>query len=277
MPCYQSTNLPSGFLTTGRTSYKTEAECNQACKQGACCEGTTCSVKPQCRCQGAGKTFKGVGTTCSPNPCGCCGGGESIAGKTVTVYVSTDSMPVARWCAGRWVDADGFPQLYVQCPDGQTYFGCRSTKACANPVAGYWVDTATTGVSATYSSNEAATTCNSGQQGSCPGLGSRSASVLVFGFPCKIYAYIDCPSFIGVSDSYRAQYSTNPYYLWDYNANASEYNAFYYVFQYATGTGLNTMTQSINSTPVAPTYSTGSNATWGLTKTVAVTMRLTLA
>jgi hypothetical protein len=69
MPCYQSTNLPSGVTTTGRTSYTTEADCLQACKEGACCEGTTCSVKPQCQCQGAGKVFKGVGTTCSPNPC----------------------------------------------------------------------------------------------------------------------------------------------------------------------------------------------------------------
>ena len=72
MPCYQPSNSPPGFTTTGRTSYATEAECNQACKEGACCEGTTCTVKPQCQCQGTGKTFKGVGTVCSPNPCcGC--------------------------------------------------------------------------------------------------------------------------------------------------------------------------------------------------------------
>jgi hypothetical protein len=73
MPCYQSTNLPSGFSTTGRTTYTTEAECNQACLEGACCEGTTCSVKPACQCQGAGQVFRGVGTTCSPNPCNPCG------------------------------------------------------------------------------------------------------------------------------------------------------------------------------------------------------------
>jgi hypothetical protein len=72
MPCYQSTNLPSGFSTTGRTSYKTEAECNQACKEGACCEGTSCSVKPQCQCQGEGKVFKGVGTVCSTGRCDPC-------------------------------------------------------------------------------------------------------------------------------------------------------------------------------------------------------------
>jgi hypothetical protein len=65
MPCYQSTTLPGGVTATGRTSYKTEAECNQACKEGACCEGTTCTVKPQCQCQGTGKVFKGVGTVCT--------------------------------------------------------------------------------------------------------------------------------------------------------------------------------------------------------------------
>jgi len=69
MACYQSTSLLSGVTTTGRTSYATEADCLQACKEGACCDGTTCTVKPQCQCQGAGKVFKGVGTTCSPNPC----------------------------------------------------------------------------------------------------------------------------------------------------------------------------------------------------------------
>lgn len=69
MPCYQPTSLPSGITTAGRTGYATEAECLQACKEGACCEGTTCSVKPQCQCQGTGKTFRGVGTTCSGVSC----------------------------------------------------------------------------------------------------------------------------------------------------------------------------------------------------------------
>jgi len=66
MPCYQSANLPSGVTTTGRTSYRTEAECNQACKEGACCEGTSCTVKPQCQCQG---TFFGLGSVCSSGIC----------------------------------------------------------------------------------------------------------------------------------------------------------------------------------------------------------------
>jgi hypothetical protein len=69
MPCYQSTSLPAGASTTGRTGYATEADCLNACKEGACCEGTTCSVKPQCQCQGTGQTFKGIGTVCTPCRC----------------------------------------------------------------------------------------------------------------------------------------------------------------------------------------------------------------
>jgi hypothetical protein len=54
--------------------FRTEAECNEACREGACCEGATCTVKPQCQCQGTGKTFKGVGTTCADGACECkCG------------------------------------------------------------------------------------------------------------------------------------------------------------------------------------------------------------
>jgi hypothetical protein len=72
MPCYQSTTLPGGVTTTGRTAYRTEAECVNACREGACCEGTTCTVKPQCQCQGDDKRFQGIGTVCTPNLCLCC-------------------------------------------------------------------------------------------------------------------------------------------------------------------------------------------------------------
>lgn len=66
MPCSQLNSAPS----PGAVSYATEADCLQACKEGACCESNgTCNVRPQCQCQGAGQTFKGVGTVCSPNPC----------------------------------------------------------------------------------------------------------------------------------------------------------------------------------------------------------------
>lgn len=44
------------------------------CCGGACCNGTTCTVKPQEECNAAaGEVFKGVGTVCDPNPCLCCG------------------------------------------------------------------------------------------------------------------------------------------------------------------------------------------------------------
>ena len=43
-----------------------------ACCGGACCDGIICSITKEVECQGTGKVFKGVGTTCSPNPCPCC-------------------------------------------------------------------------------------------------------------------------------------------------------------------------------------------------------------
>ena len=65
--------------------YQTEAECLGFCKEGACCEGLTCIVKPQCQCQGAGKTFKGVGTACSPSPCLCyCSDGVATLPSSIT-------------------------------------------------------------------------------------------------------------------------------------------------------------------------------------------------
>jgi len=81
-------------------SHATEAECLAACQEGACCEGTTCSVKPQCQCQGTGKVFKGVGTVCSPNPCDLC--------DASTITISTSGT------------ASGLRALWVQdypCPD----------------------------------------------------------------------------------------------------------------------------------------------------------------
>jgi len=67
MPCRQVSTFSGTAASSG--SYRTEADCLNACKEGACCNGTTCSVKPQCQCNAAaGEVFKGVGTVCSPNP-----------------------------------------------------------------------------------------------------------------------------------------------------------------------------------------------------------------
>jgi hypothetical protein len=81
MPCFQQNSQPApstGLANVGVGSFATEADCLNACKEGACCNGTTCSVKPQCQCNAAaGEVFKGVGTVCSPNPCFPCGCGPS--------------------------------------------------------------------------------------------------------------------------------------------------------------------------------------------------------
>lgn len=75
MPCYQqTTSTYAGLARRTPAGYATEADCLEACKEGACCESTgACSVKPQCQCQGAGQVFKGVGTTCNTVVCGKCG------------------------------------------------------------------------------------------------------------------------------------------------------------------------------------------------------------
>ena len=62
MACYKANSLPSGVTTEGHTSYATEADCLQACKEGACCEGTTCTVKPQCQCRCASNSCCGPDT-----------------------------------------------------------------------------------------------------------------------------------------------------------------------------------------------------------------------
>lgn len=62
--CLGQISFPRGLARIGCLDTRT----------GACCNGTTCSVKPQCQCNAAaGEVFKGVGTVCSPNPCSRCG------------------------------------------------------------------------------------------------------------------------------------------------------------------------------------------------------------
>jgi hypothetical protein len=264
MPCRQVSTFNGTAASSG--SYRTEAECNQACQEGACCEGAVCTVKPQCQCQGTGQVFRGVGTVCTPNPCGCCGNGETIAGKTATVAVSTDQMPTARWCAG----GNGF----VGCPNGQTYNGCWVQKPCETPDFGTWVDTAAS-LNATFTSNASGSSCTASLQGACPGYaGTRTASVGFSSSPCKIYATVDCPSLIAATVSGSP---VSPYWAWTYATQTTTYTALYYVFQYIDGTGANTVTQSANSTPVIPSIPTGSSASWFLSKTVTVNMSLTLA
>jgi len=90
MTCRQVSTYNGSPATSG--SYATEADCLNACKEGACCEGTTCSVTPQCQCQGTGQVFKGVGTTCSPNPCvvacPCPSGTQDTGAMPKSIHVS---------------------------------------------------------------------------------------------------------------------------------------------------------------------------------------------
>jgi hypothetical protein len=327
LPCFKPANA-LGLPIQSRSSgpFATEADCLNACKEGACCEGTTCTVKPQCQCVPSGvccgpdtvdvsgtsaprcrsesesqciqrggtwvvggncvrseksgaegawcasltgtpsKVFKGVGTVCTPNPCGCCGNGETIAGKTATVYVSTESMPVLRWC----------PQVvggttFLQCPDGLQYGGCWAVRPCETPAIGAWVDTAFS-ASATFTSNSAASSCFASLAGQCRGNPS-SASIGFSASPCKIYAIVDCTNLMSVQSSGG---SLRPYWAWTYDPQATEYNATYYVFQYLTGNGLSEATQSSSSTPVPPPPRSDGRS-WSLFKTVTVNMRLTLA
>jgi len=68
MPCRQSPTF-AGDVGIGKpdgTGFDTQAECNEKCAEGACCEGTVCSIKPACGCCGE---FKGSGTTCEGGPC----------------------------------------------------------------------------------------------------------------------------------------------------------------------------------------------------------------
>jgi hypothetical protein len=104
MTCVQVRPTDGRYQYTTQQSYTTEAECLQACKAGACCEGTTCTVKPQCQCQGTGKTFRGVGTTCSPNPClyvcGACNSIPQSLTATVSVVGGGDYLDAMQCVAG---------------------------------------------------------------------------------------------------------------------------------------------------------------------------------
>lgn len=93
MPCQQITNTGVDYnppLATRSGPFTSEADCLNACKEGACCESNgTCNVRPQCQCQGAGQTFQGIGTVCSPNPCfTCCSTPNQTRPSAVVVEIT---------------------------------------------------------------------------------------------------------------------------------------------------------------------------------------------
>ena len=123
MPCYQgSTNNGAVSSSPG---YATEAECLAACKEGACCEGTTCSVKPQCQCQGTGQTFKGVGTVCSGTSGYCCG---------PATWSATDISN------GQDTKTFSSSQTFLQCRSGFSQAGpAVTTQSGCDAIGGQWI------------------------------------------------------------------------------------------------------------------------------------------
>lgn len=68
MPCFDEDNVPPGYIAKfpDGPTYEEEAECLEACAEGACCEvDGSCNIKPQCECDTEnGAVFAGVGETC---------------------------------------------------------------------------------------------------------------------------------------------------------------------------------------------------------------------
>ena len=88
MPCIQSATNGGGAPSFAGP-FKTEADCLKTCAEGACCEGDVCTVRRGCECQGAGKVFKGVGTTCAPNPCACyCSDGTTLSATSLSATIT---------------------------------------------------------------------------------------------------------------------------------------------------------------------------------------------
>lgn len=115
MPC-RKVEEHEGVIGYGKPAgggYATEADCLQACKEGACCNGTTCTVKPQCQCNAAaGEVFKGVGTVCSPNPCLVCAGECEFGlprSYPVTISEYANELPPVCFPVNKTLDAE----LYV--------------------------------------------------------------------------------------------------------------------------------------------------------------------
>jgi hypothetical protein len=111
MPCVQvspgATPLYLGVHSFSSGPHATEEDCLNACKEGACCNGTTCAIRPKCECDAFGYTFKGFGTKCSPiygecpaSVCtDCCSSGFLTALAQRTLSVSTN-LTFSTTCGG---------------------------------------------------------------------------------------------------------------------------------------------------------------------------------
>lgn len=86
------------------SEYCCDGECKSTPCTGACCDATFgCSQSTEANCTGEGVTFKGLGVSCDPNPCGCetdedcaategycCCNGECVTCPTICVLSDID-------------------------------------------------------------------------------------------------------------------------------------------------------------------------------------------
>lgn len=222
-----------GSGSPGGGGYATEAECLEACKEGACCEGATCTVKPQCQCQGAGQTFKGIGTTCSPNPCWCCSGGGVMQGTvSVAITRALDLIAGAGCTCG-----------YLQPPPAE------ATRCVTETVA--------------FSQTGQAEPCFRTVIADTPDGFTRTGAINANN-QCNLTVNIDwplnpCGGLVGGS-------VVRPYYSWPFVASQTSYSATYYSFFFIDGYGGNTAVSSTSTTvpqpPAHPQASSGRSYTY---------------
>lgn len=153
MPCYESNNLPAGVSGEGRFLWGSEEGCLGACQEGACCAGSECTIKPQCKCAEPGMVFFGVGKSCkSSSVVGACCDGENCSltppcecpPSTGKVFkgMGTKCEPNPCVCVGPGIGKCCGPETTRW--GGKTYLFCRPnrTKAQCDAVGGRWSERA---------------------------------------------------------------------------------------------------------------------------------------
>lgn len=223
MACYQSASVGgvSGSGPAGGGGYATEADCLNACKEGACCTGTTCSVTPQCQCQGTGKTFKGVGTTCATSSCGCCGTGGLLPSGAVSVSVAR-ALDVIANSSCACATFSNPPAVATRCRnDSVTLSQVLPSNDCLRSVSGTMTGVNQDG--GTYRENQNATvSVTSG----CMLLLDTSAQLFTCGGAFVFFA-------------------------WPFVASQQSYSARYYRFMYVTGSGASPLFVTTTSSSVS--------------------------
>jgi hypothetical protein len=297
MPCrpVAEHNGKYGSGQAGGGGYTTEADCLQACKEGACCEGTTCTVKPQCQCKctsgvccgpdiatidgisgprcreqvtesqcqqlggswicggscmgdktgslarcvtmnSQAPVFKGVGTTCTPNPCGCCGNGEVFGAGSVSVSV-TRTLDVVASSSCSCVPGQNPPSIATQCRNQSSSFSQYGTQQ----------------------------SCQRTVQGTTEDYGNVLGTVGFLQSPCKVYCLLAWPL-------NPCGLLSQTYFAWDFVSGQTSYSASYFVFLFVDGRGgsvsVSSLTSSVPATPTHPqagrSYAYG-GAMWSVT------------